>query len=207
LREIEGVCVPDGAGTWLEDAIKTATYEQYMHELVRAYVLPHHRVLEGGSGVGYITRLLTERAQAVVSCEVSRELVRCARKNAPMADILECVLRPKGTDPAQSVPDTGDGFGVDTSTLPGGMDPNVLIGACKLNAVVLDVEGAEGEILLSLDLDPIELIIVEMHPTLCTGKKLGEAHLRLIDNGFYVAEEITNKEIWHAAFLREEVSR
>lgn len=196
--------MPDGAGTWLEDAITNATYEQHIHKLVRAYVLPHHRVLEGGAGVGYITRVLTERAQVVVSCEVSSELARCARKNAPMADILECVLRPKGTDPSTETP---NGFGVDTSNHPGGMDPDVLIGACKLNAVVLDVEGAEGEILLNLDLDPIELIIVEMHPTLCTGKKLGEAHLRLTGNGFYVAEGITYKEIWHAAYLREEVSQ
>lgn len=197
-----GVCVPDGAGTWLESAIRNANYERHMHKLVRSYVQPRHRVLEGGSGIGYITRTLTEHAQVVVSCEVSKELAECARKNAPAADILECVLRPKGTDPKDSVPDTGDGFGVDTSVLPGGMDPNVLIGASHLNCVVLDVEGAEGDILLNLDLDPLELIIVEMHPTLCSGGKLGEAHLRLIENGFDAVESITDKEIWHVAYVR-----
>lgn len=61
--------------------------------LQEANVQPHEKVLEIGSGSGYMAALLAHRAQRVVTVEIEPELVRMARANLQKAGIDNVEVR------------------------------------------------------------------------------------------------------------------
>ena len=61
--------------------------------LQEANVQPHEKVLEIGSGSGYMAALLAHRAQRVVTVEIEPELVRMARANLQKAGVDNVEVR------------------------------------------------------------------------------------------------------------------
>src|SRR3954464_528215 len=61
--------------------------------LQEADVRPHEKVLEVGTGSGYMAALLGGRAQRVVSLEIEPELVRLARENLQKAGVRNVDVR------------------------------------------------------------------------------------------------------------------
>jgi protein-L-isoaspartate(D-aspartate) O-methyltransferase len=57
------------------------------------HVLPHEKVLEVGTGSGYMAALLAHRAQRVVTLEIDAELARTARANLQKAGITNVEVR------------------------------------------------------------------------------------------------------------------
>lgn len=195
--------MPKNVGDLIKECLETDTYEVHQKTLVEQYVKPHHRVLEAGAGLGFITRLISERAQFVVSCEANEELYRCAEENAPEAIVIQRVLSGKNlTGPYESA-HTGDAFGVGDVSRAIPIDADTLIDAYHLNALVLDVEGEEADIIKrSKRLDALELVIVEWHPLMCGSIPMTQAHKRLLDQGFEECHTIYDGRLVHAAYVR-----
>lgn len=68
-------------------------------------VQPHEKVLEIGTGSGYMAALLAQRAQRVISLEIEPELVSMARANLQRAGIANVEVRQ--ADGARGVPVEG----------------------------------------------------------------------------------------------------
>ena len=56
-------------------------------------LLPHEKVLEIGTGSGYMAALLSRRAQRVISLEIQPELAKLARENLQRAGITNVDVR------------------------------------------------------------------------------------------------------------------
>lgn len=148
------------------------THEQGERELVRKYVPSSARVLEGGAGIGGVTRELTERASFVVSCEPQYSIYEQARRNAPDALLLPLPLTPQG-EPVQlhvarewwntSIVKMEDLTEVQWYPTVSASD---LINRMNIDTLVLDIEGYEVEFFSELGsaLNNINLIIMEVHP-------------------------------------------
>lgn len=141
-------------------------------EIVREYVKPHHRVLEGGTGHGTVTRAIAERAELVVSCEPQHEVHFEALGNLAYLDVLliPAALMPRGgmlpmyfKEDWWNTSASPVGDYVDKMMVPG-VSAEALIRTLDINCLVLDIEGYELELLPLIDLDPIELITFEYHP-------------------------------------------
>lgn len=196
MKTHEWVAVPDNTEEFILDKIREDRYERHQLALIEMFITKQHRVLEGGSGLGIVTRELTERAQFVVSCEANPELYECAEQNAPFAEVLNGVL---SFSPLKA--HTGTAFGV--RDLQGvALVPDSLIAYDHLNALVLDVEGAEADILFNINLEPLDLIIVETHPELAGRGKLAGAHARLLVEGFTVLASKEDGALRHIAYSK-----
>ena len=66
------------------------------------HVLPNEKVLEVGTGSGYMAALLSHRAQRVITLEIDGELARTARANLQKAGITNVEVRE--TDGAKGLP-------------------------------------------------------------------------------------------------------
>jgi protein-L-isoaspartate(D-aspartate) O-methyltransferase len=56
-------------------------------------LMPHEKVLEVGTGSGYMAALLSHRAQRVISLEIKPELAKLARENLQRAGITNVDVR------------------------------------------------------------------------------------------------------------------
>lgn len=190
--------LPPNTEEFVRARLENNEYEEHQFLLVTKFVKAHHRVLEGGAGLGFITNELSKRAAFVVSCEAHQEMYSYACRNAPKAKVAWATLSSTTGVEAH----TGSAFGVARGPQEhySSIHPDNIIEQYNLNAMVLDVEGMEGDILLNVNLEPLELIIVEFHSKLC--KDLGKSKFRLITNGFRLKMVILDGDIQHAAYVK-----
>ena len=166
-----------------------ADYELGEREVVRRYIKDHHRVLEGGAGVGAVTRELSERAEVVVSCEPQYPQYLEAQTNLEDRHnvvLLPLALTARGYHLTLNIDRDWKNTSATSLGWSGQVDDRLSVpslsglnalDALGLNALVLDIEGYEYQFLAEMNLDPIELIIFEYHPH----KLYTDAHISLFD--------------------------
>jgi protein-L-isoaspartate(D-aspartate) O-methyltransferase len=108
--------------------------------LQEAHVQRHERVLEIGTGCGYLTALLAHRAQSVVSLEIEAELAQLARANLQRAGITNAEVR--HADAAHNMQADGP---FDVIVLGGSVAemPQILLNQVKVGGRVIGVVGDE----------------------------------------------------------------
>lgn len=206
LPKVSGYVIPPETEDFIRKAIEDGSYEKHQRNLIDEYVKPHHRVLEGGAGLGIVTEELSVRAQIVFSCEPNPTMNYCASKNAPEALILRRMLTARQRlDLRENLPDTGAAFHAQPTRLVLPLNPNEAIPGYDLNCLVLDIEGEEGHLLSHLDedvLDRLELVIAELHPTMADDADLdhGQAELRMA--GFEQWEDEKERNVRHQVWRK-----
>jgi len=189
--------VPKG----VQKALFNGKYERFEREMVVAHVKPGDRVLEIGVGVGLITLTAASKVGAdhIWSYEANPALEPLIRRNfalnglhpdltmkAVTADGRDLVFYQDKKVLSSSIFDRKLEGGevtvksVAIQTLIERHDPNVLI---------LDVEGAELEILPAADLSHVDRIIVEMHPHVIGADKVEGLLADLAAQGFKLIEK------------------
>lgn len=186
---------PHGTDDFLKERLAEGAYEEHQLQLVGDYVTPEHRVLEGGAGVGVVSRLLSERAGFVISFEGNKELMEAAERNAPRAFVLWGQLGSGGVD-------TGDGFGVEQGRTAPVVPPDLAIHYHDLNTIVLDIEGAEVDVLMRANLDPVVLIIFEWHEDMVEDGSREQVEKRLTSEGFERAECLLDGSLSHEVWKK-----
>jgi hypothetical protein len=162
--------------------------EQEMCELIEAWIPPGSRVLEGGSGAAYCTRALKDRQCYVVAADPVRT------EAAEVADVFilgaldsAWSIKPFTTSSEWWNSRLGStvryGETVRTVMVPT-VDVDTLIGRYGLNALVLDIEGTEVNVVEVLP-SRVGIVIVETHET---DQRI--AH-RLRARGFELCESLT----------------
>jgi hypothetical protein len=197
---MDNIKLPPKTEQLIKDRLAEDEYEVHPSYLVEKYVQNNHRVLEGGAGLGIVTNVIARTGAFVLAVEGHPEMYRCARDNVPYANAM--VMHRTLTFKGVHIPHTGDAFGVEPIRLKNEANPNDLISEFDLNALVLDVEGEEANILLNVALPPLTLIIVEMHPVRCGWGPLEAANSRVQRGGFRKVENILDGDILHVAYTK-----
>ena len=148
-----------------------------------AAVQKHEKVLEVGTGSGYMAALLAHRAQRVVTVEIEPELARMARANLQKAGVHNVEVLE--LDASQGIKAEGP---FDVIVLSGSVAevPQVLLAATRNGAQALGAGGRLGRIaegyeadLLVLDANPLEDITRTrgIHAVVLDGRFLDQAAL------------------------------
>lgn len=105
-----------------------------------AGVHKHEKVLEIGTGSGYMTALLAHRAQRVISLEINPELAKMARTNLQKAGIYNAEVRQ--ADGAKEIPSQGP---FDVIVLGGSVAevPQSLLAQLKVGGRLIGIVGSE----------------------------------------------------------------
>lgn len=194
--------MPEGVHDLISRRVAEENYEVDPLRLVNEHVKPWHRVLEGGAGLGYITRRLSELATVVVACEANAELFHCADENAPEAIVLHRILWGKPISRHVEEAHTGDGFGVGEVSEAIPIEPDTLIAGFRLNALVLDIEGEETNVIRYMKTLPeLDLVIVEWHPERTGVLPMTKAHSRLMGSGFKEVECVRDGGVIHSCYV------
>jgi len=104
------------------------------------HVLPHEKVLEVGTGSGYMAALLAHRAQRVITLEIDPELARVARANLQRAGVGNVEVRE--ADGAKGLPAEAP---FDVILLSGSVAevPPALLSQLKVGGRLAAIVGAE----------------------------------------------------------------
>jgi len=187
------------------------TYEDRERELVKSIIKPNSRVLEIGAGIGLISLVANKIARSgeVRAYEANPKMENIIRKNYTLNGLKPDLVMKAVTSDGKPV-----SFFIDDEILSSSLiDRNkghtettiesdkfqTIIKEFDPNVIVMDVEGAEINLLDSKDLQTVEHIIVELHPHIVGQEKIDQLLQNLEKIGFFVSTKkgkvflLTNK--------------
>jgi FkbM family methyltransferase len=177
------------------------TYEQPEAQLVREYVQRGDRVLEIGGGVGFVSLLcaqicgaenvLTYEANSLMASTIEfnyalNELKPNLRSKAVTAHGREVTFFVNENIISSSVHARSGGVAQTVNAEP----LEEIISDWKPTTIVMDVEGAETNLLRASKLDGVKKLIIEWHPHIVGADEIAELKLHLAGLGFREAREI-----------------
>jgi len=176
-------------------------YESQELELVREALVPEDRVLEGGAGIGFIgiacARICGQ--DSILSYEPNPAMKPVIEKNYALNG-LRANLRNKVLATTRGEVEFFFSEGVLSSSLVdrkhGGatMVPadaiSDVIESFAPTVLVIDVEGAEIDLLRGCDLSGVGKIIIEMHPHVVGADKIEDLCAYLAENGFAIKKRL-----------------
>ncbi|WP_341862796.1 FkbM family methyltransferase [Gymnodinialimonas sp. 57CJ19] len=173
------------------------TYEAVEAELVKEVVAPGNKVLEVGTGIGFVSILCAKIAGEgnVTSYEANPAMGDVIRKNYA-ENGLQSDLRMH----AVTVNGSPIQFFADANVLSSSMiDRNLptteitvesdamadVMERVAPDVIVMDVEGAEVDLLSSADLSDVHSMIVEVHPHIVGAEKIAAMETALAEKGLF----------------------
>lgn len=169
-------------------------YEKEERFAVQKTVQEHDRVLEIGAGMGVVTLQLLKR--------VKSEQVVALEANPRVFAILEKNMKDNGLSPKlinKAVVNNSDGRafqfgdsftsgsihqrpGIENAVSISVMEINQLLNSDTFTTVVMDVEGAEIELVPSILGSSVDTLILELHPHI-----VGDQEISRLENSIYEA--------------------
>lgn len=173
------------------------TYEAVEAELVQEVVAPGNRVLEVGTGIGFVSILCAKIAGEgnVTSYEANPAMGDVIRKN-----YAENGLQPDLRMQAVTVNGSPIQFFADANVLSSSVIDRDLptteitvdseamsdvMDKVAPDVIVMDVEGAEVDLLTSADLAGVHFMIVEVHPHVVGADRIAEMEAVLAEKGLF----------------------
>ncbi len=186
-------------------------YEDQERELVRTYLKQGDRVLEIGTGIGMVSLLVNN------ICGPGN--VRSYEANPDMESLILANFSLNGIEPDLHMKAiTKDGSKIEffkddrilsSSSIDRGINSTkcvvesdaleTVLVSFKPNFIVMDVEGAEVELLKNTDLKSVRGLIVELHPHIVGQKKIDALVAELNSNDFQISVNRGNTYV----FIRE----
>ena len=193
---------------WSPEMIKIFFWDNYELEertIVPAILRPGDRVLEIGSAVGFIGMLASDivGTENVFMVEANPELIKAARRNLELnnvsAHLIHGAVVPNAS--TESIPfhihenfwssslgqKDGTKQTLDVTALP---LPD-LIERHQPNVLIIDIEGAEYDLLTQLSFPEIDKICVEVHARYIGDEKISALIRHLILDGFDLVQSIS----------------
>ena len=164
----------------IAEALTSGSYEVEEARIVSLSLKPHDRVLEIGSGLGFVTTLIArdERVASLVAFEADPRLAKRAASTLALngctgAEVINAVLAPEAStdDTAEFYqrPDFWMSSMFETDVpyekvvaVPV-MPLNTLLRERAITCIVCDIEGGEVELLKGADLGCVDRVVVELH--------------------------------------------
>lgn len=177
-------------------------YEAVEAELVTAILRPDDRVLEVGTGIGFVSILCAKLAGEgrVTSFEANPALEQIIRDN-----YAENGLSPDLRMKAVTVDGSPIRFFADPNILSSSLidrdlpsteitvvsDPmQAVMADVKPNVIVMDVEGAEVDLLPAADLNAVRAMIIEVHPHIVGTDKIAAMDAALAAQGLHPVKSL-----------------
>lgn len=187
-------------GTAVAKALWRGTYEAAERFLVRTFIGETDRVIEAGAGLGVVSmniarivganNLIVYEASPVTADLLKRNLHR----NGFAVDVRQRGL--SDSDVGERFVHADDFRGSSSVAEPGGLALEIptddiarVMAEFSANALVLDIEGKEIDVLLRAPLDAIEKVIVEIHPRLLGDLPYLPLYRCMFDSGFILRHE------------------
>lgn len=164
--------VPSSAPSFFSELIQNGGWERYECEIIHKAVKARHRVLEGGAGLGVTSALIGKQASFAIAFEANPTLAKVAAKNQGINHSRTKIVNAAiGTSDSYAnfnfMPDWWDSKISKSKTSKTSrvkvLDAKKIIDKYNINALILDVEGEEENIIPSIDLSKIDLAIIELH--------------------------------------------
>jgi FkbM family methyltransferase len=186
----------------LRTAIFKGLYELPERQLVEASVRPGDRVLEIGTGLGFISILCTQRAGAgnVLSYEANPALQSAIEANYRLNGLTPNLRMRAVTVEGQPISFFQNANVISSSLLDRENDAqkitvdsdpiNQVIAAHRPDVIVMDVEGAETDLLTVADLTNVRAIVVETHEHIVGADKTAAMIEALSAKGFSMRQTI-----------------
>lgn len=181
---------------FVRSSLFKGTYESHERTLARALLRPGDRVLEIGTGIGVVSLLSASICGEgnVLSYEANPRLEEIIRKNYALNGLTPNLRMRAITTDGQPVTffrsdnivssSTKDRGG-HSETLTVASDPlDDVIAQHRPGVVIMDVEGAEIELLSGSNLDGVRHIVVEIHPHITGQEKITAMLMKLESTGF-----------------------
>lgn len=199
--DLDGVIVRDAFGTMtprVRRSMRRGLYEQAERQAAAQVLREGDKVLELGGGLGVISTVAAQRIGAanVTSVEANPALIEQIRDTHAQNDASEIELvhavamHYEGEATfyishhmwASSLsPDTPNLM--DTVKVPV-VDVNKLVRRRGCNVLFADIEGGEFPLIQSLDLAPLDLLMIELHPNAANRADVGQFFSTLLAAGF-----------------------
>ncbi len=192
--------------------LRRGDYEAPERVIVKRIVKPDDRVLEGGGGLGIVSMLLAsivgpDDLIVYEACPTTFSLLnenlvangfRVETRNKALLDRDGFVTLNVHDNPLSSSTHERE----DTQPIQvAGDDIAFVCNAFRPTVLLLDIEGAEVEVVERAPLEDIRAVIVELHPHLIGDRALTKLYRRMFDAGFV----LNHDNCWGrvAVFIRE----
>lgn len=185
----------------VRSALFKGRYEDHERKLVKSMLKPGDRVLEIGAGIGFISVLCARICGEgnVRSQEANPKLEAIIRHNYSLNGIKPDLRMRAVTLDGQTVSFYRNDNIISSSTLERDQkaekivvesDPiDVAINDHRATVVIMDVEGAETELLARASLADVKLIIVEVHPHITGDEPVTAMREALTTKGFALVDQ------------------
>ena len=187
---------------FVRSAIFKGTYETHELKLIEKILLRGDRVLEIGTGVGVVSAAATKLCGEgmVFSYEANERLESVIRCNYELNGWSPNLVMKAVTSDGRDIQLYRDENIVSSSLYDRGLEleenlvksvalPEVFE-SVQPDVLIMDVEGAEDELLPLKCVSSVREIVVEMHPHIIGQDKVDMLSNRLINNGFHLKESL-----------------
>ena len=206
-----------GLTAYLRERLENGQYEGPERALVRKLVRPGDRVLDLGAGAGVVAMVAARivGAENVVAVEANPEMRQTIKRNF-RRNGMEAIKLISAAVVARACKDDSVTFHVHPGFWSASLTRNEklqarevsvpvkrfpgLVRRAQASVVLMDVEGAEEQILVERMPDSVRLLIVELHPNLYGKAVIERIAKRMARGGFAVAERLKGDTVM--AFAR-----
>jgi len=191
----------------------SGNYEKTEREIVSSCFTPTDRVIEIGAGIGAVTTRIAERVGTgnILAVEANNDLIPIAEDTAaangfpvPVRHGVVVNMNGQGGQ-AQSASFNINSDFLASSLLETGSTVSLiqvpklgfasLVEGHRANALCIDIEGGEIELLKSADLSMIDKIVVEIHPAVVGNAACSECIADLVSVGFEIDFQLTREHV------------
>ena len=189
---------PDIFSDSIRDALYAERYEYEERSLVSSVVVSTDRVLEIGSAIGFVSMMIHRKnPQASIHFEPNAGLVEQARMNCRQNDIdldfvSAAIVSADFTEDEVTL-NVGDDFWSGSIARAGTDAKHQSVPAVRIDQVlsdfaptvlVVDIEGAECDVLTDVELAGVRALILELHRRYTDETKMRKLLISLMEQGF-----------------------
>ncbi|WP_158275509.1 FkbM family methyltransferase [Maritimibacter sp. 55A14] len=208
-------CGPDDLPDSVRNYLFKGTYELGERLLVKEIVKPGSRVLEIGTGIGFISLLCTRIAGEgnVLSFEANPALRRVIEENYALNGVRPRLEMKAVTTDGKPIRFFQNDNIISSSLMARDIEAKEIevesasihdvIESHRPDVIVMDVEGAEIDLLATAHLSGVSGILVELHPHIVGAEKIEALKEHILGQGF----RLDGSRHKNALFVRDNAGR
>jgi FkbM family methyltransferase len=195
--------IGDGIPAEVTRLLRRGTYEFAERKLLLSILQADDRVLEVGAGIG-VLGLIAARvcgARNVLSYEPNPKTMPLIKANHTLNNLYPGVREKAITAEGGSITFFRTENIISSSLIECGLSEAITVCSDRINdaiaefrptVLVMDVEGAEVDLLPAADLSTLRALVIETHAKITGVASVADLKVQLVDRGFRIAEVANN---------------
>jgi FkbM family methyltransferase len=195
--------IGDGIPAEVTRLLRRGNYEFAERKLLLSILQADDRVLEVGAGIG-VLGLIAARvcgARNVLSYEPNPKTIPLIKANHTLNNLYPGVREKAITAEGGSITFFRTENIISSSLIECDLSEAITVGSDRINdaiaefrptVLVMDVEGAEVDLLPAADLSTLRALVIETHAKITGVASVADLKVQLVDRGFRIAEVANN---------------